>query len=152
MHGDRIRLAGSKVNFIFRQEGPSTVKMRTDPSATGTFEIPAPGLQEPHGEEPELVTVSGDAESTVPELIEKEGAAPKLIGKDSDLFRLLQSRTGTVVSREEIGRLLWPELVEAGVADQVIEQCIGRLRANVEEDPEDPVHLITAGEFGYLLV
>ena len=31
-HGDRVRLAGSEVTFIFSQEDPSTVKTQTGPS------------------------------------------------------------------------------------------------------------------------
>ena len=77
---------------------------------------------------------------------------PQLLGKDSDLFRLLQSKTGSVLTRDEIATRLWPELIEAGLADQVIDQSVERLRAHVEDDPANPVHLITAGEVGYLLI
>ena len=31
-HGNRIRLAGSGVTFIFRQKGPTTVKMKSEPA------------------------------------------------------------------------------------------------------------------------
>ena len=40
-HGDRIRLAGSSIMFVFRQEGPSTVPMKA-PHHTGVIQAVAP--------------------------------------------------------------------------------------------------------------
>jgi len=172
-HGDRIRLAGSKVTYVFRQEGPNTVRM-TKEAATGTFDAASLSVEEPM--EARAKALQGEAEARAkalraeayaraqeiespsepdPQLLmhpDGDEDKPKLLGKDSDLFRLLQSKTGSVVTREEMADRLWPELVEAGLAEQVIEQSIERLRANVEDDPADPVHLITAGELGYLLI
>ena len=175
-HGDRIRLAGSKVTYIFRQEGPSTVRMTTDAATTGTFEKapPSDGAVSPVQARAEGLEADAEVRAKAlraeayaraqeikepsepdPQLLPQTGGGddkPKLLGKDSDLFRLLQSKTGSVVTREEIADRLWPELVEAGLADQIIEQSIERLRANVEDDPDNPVHLITAGKLGYLLI
>ena len=130
-HGDRICLAGSQANFVFRQEGPNTAKISTGSSQVGEA---APGTPEDQ------------------ERPKQQQREPPLFGKDSELLRLLESRKGTVVSRAEIASLLWPELLEDGLADQVIDQSIGRLRAHVEGDPLRPMHVITAGEIGFLLV
>lgn len=161
-HGDRIRLAGSKVTYVFRQEGPNTVKI-TKEAATGTFDAASLSVEEPMEARAKVLRAEAYARAQEiespsepdPQLLpdaDGDEDKPKILGKDSDLFRLLQSKTGSVVTREEIADRLWPELIEAGLAEQVIEQSIERLRANVEDDPANPVHLITAGELGYLLI
>ena len=129
--GDRIRLAGSEVTFTFRQESPRTVTMTTDPPVTGQIKL-------------------GDREDR--ERTDQEKPKPSLDGKDAELLRLLEARRGVVVSREEIARHVWPELPEGSLANDVLDQSVERLRADIEEDPSKPVHLITVGEFGFLLV
>ena len=186
-HGDRIRLAGSEVVFVFRQEGPSTVRMSTETATIGMFRAAAASdvesVQSPDDSalapaEARAEELRAEASARARELqaaaytraeeIEAEprpepeqsiemktdvgDGKPQLLGKDSDLFRLLQSKTGSVLTREEIATRLWPEMIEAGLADQVIEQSIQRLRAHVEDDPANPIHLTTAGEVGYLLI
>ena len=90
--GDRIRLADSEVVLVFRQEGPSTIKMdRVSPSVEETW-----------------VRRFSDEEDSL-----GEDAVPPIFGKDSDLFRFLRSKQGEVVSREDIARRLWPELMES---------------------------------------
>ena len=129
--GDRIRLADSEVVLVFRQEGPSTVKVdRVSPSVDDKW-----------------VRRFTDDEVSL-----GEDAVPPIFGKDSDLFRFLRSKQGEVVSREDIARRLWPELMEDGLADRVIDEAIARIRAHIEEDPEHPEHLISIGESGFVLV
>ena len=82
---------------------------------------------------------------------EDRPSGSELVGRDADLLKLLESRRGTVVTREEIGAGLWPELVESGLADQVIDESIGRIRANIGDDPVDPARIISAGDAGFLL-
>ena len=74
------------------------------------------------------------------------------MGKDSDILRLLESKKGTIVSHEEITRHVWPELLESNLAKQVIDEAIERIRAQIEDDPLDPVHLITIRDAGFLLI
>ena len=130
-HGDKIRLAGSEVYFIFRQEGAPTRKMSVDPARTG-----------------EMV---GDMdESTVDSIAER--AMPQLGGKEAELLKLLESKRTTAISREEIARHVWPELLMGSDANHQIERTVELLRAQIEEDPSAPTHLITVGEFGFLLI
>ena len=129
--GDRIRLADSDVTLVFRQDSPGTVTVDK--------------------------TVSSVDETWVRRLKDEEAslgpeADPPIFGKDSDLFRLLQSKRGTVVEREEIANRLWPELVESGLANRVIDESVARIRGHIEEDSEHPEHLISIGETGLLLV
>ena len=156
-HGDRIRLAGSEVTFIFREEGAGTIRMSTESPATGITDIGSLRQEAEARAIAEARALEATADQPHPEVepppdLKQEETKPALLGKDSDLFRLLQSKTGSVVTREEIARLLWPELIEAGLADQVIDQSVERLRVHIEDDPLRPVHLITAGEIGFLLI
>ena len=128
-HGDEIRLAGSEVRLVFRQEGPSTVKMDVG-QATGPIDLPR---HEGRGRE-------------------REELEQAIAGKDAGLLTLLRARKGSVVSRDDIQRHIWPELTDGATAGVVILQSIERLRAHVEDDPRSPQRLLTVGEFGYLLV
>jgi DNA-binding response OmpR family regulator len=129
-HGDEIRLAGSDVRLVFRQEGPGTVKMKVDHESTGRIDLPR---DEGRGQA-------------------REELEQAIVGKDSNLLALLRARKSAVVSREDIHRHVWPELTDGATAGMVIGQSIERLRAHVEDDPQNPQRLLTVGEFGYMLV
>jgi hypothetical protein len=135
-HGDRIRLAAGDVTFIFRQEGAPTITMGR-PSPT-----PLPGRG------PSIPGHSVD--KPAPE--KKNGAAPSLTPKQIDLLRLLESRKGSVVSRDDIHRSVWPELPGGARVHDAIDDSIYQLRASAGDDLIKPVHLLTVGEFGFLLV
>ena len=132
-HGDRIRLAGSTTQFIFRQEGPSTVPMKIQPHHTGLMEA----IGDSNGKE-----TAAEAE------------ASPLIGNDTNLYTLLQSRKGSVVTSEEIAKFVWPELADAGesVINQVIDQSIARIRLHLGDDPNKPGLLIPVGDSGFMLL
>ena len=132
-HGDRIRLAASEVTLIFRHEGNPTVTMSNPTTTTDGPRIPGHSV-----EKPKPAT--------------KNGKPPSLTPKQIDLLRLLESRKGSVVSREEIARAVWPELPSGTQVNQVIDDAINQLRASIGDDPQKPIHLLTVGEFGFLLV
>ncbi len=129
-HGDEIRLAGSDVILGFRQEGPGTVKVKVDHASTGKIDLPRDECR-------------GQA---------REELEQAIAGKDAYLLTLLRTKKGSVVSREDIHRHVWPELTDGATAGVVIDQSIERLRAHVEDDPQNPQRRLTVGEFGYLLV
>lgn len=135
-HGDRIRLAASDVTFIFRHEGSPTITM-SRPSPTP-----------PPGRGPSIPGHSVER----PSPDKKKGAAPSLTPKQIDLLRLLESRKGSVVSREDIHRSVWPELPGGALINEAIDDSIYQLRASIGDDLDKPVHLLTVGEFGFLLV
>ena len=65
----------------------------------------------------------------------------------------MESKKGLPVSREDIARYVWPELPFGSVlGNHEVEKSVALLRANMEDDPRNPVHLITVGEYGYLLI
>jgi pSer/pThr/pTyr-binding forkhead associated (FHA) protein len=129
-HGDEIRLAGSEVRLVFRQEGPSTDKMDIDRSATGRIDL---ARDEGRGQA-------------------KEELEQAIAGKDAKLLNLLGERKGSVVSRDDIQRHIWPELTDGARASVVIDQSIELLRAHLEDDPRSPQRLLTVGEFGYVFM
>ena len=134
-HGDQIRLAGSKVTFVFREEGSDTRKMTVGAPVTGAIQLGADMVKEPlPAEEPE------------PE------PEPEPAEKETQLLRLLESRRGNVVNREEIFRAVWPELPAGPEVDEEIDRTVESLRGQIEEDPSKPTHLVTVGEFGFLLI
>ena len=129
-HGDRIRLAGSEVVFVFRQESPDTELISNDEHDTGAIALERRS-RDSHGDE-------------FPET--------PMARMDSALFRLLNSKRGTVVSRDEIARQVFSELPEGSQANQEIDKSIERIREGIGEDAKDPENLVAVGEFGFLMV
>ena len=130
-HGNRIRLAGSDLTFVFRQEGADTQPMRLDAPVTGAIRLP---------------------EQPVPEPVAAEQPAAEPVAKEAALLRYLESKKGTAVSREDIARSVWPELPPGAQVNQEIDQAVDRLRSQMEDDPSKPTHVISVGEFGFLLL
>ena len=133
-HGDRIKLAGSKITFVFRQEGTPTLAMQTLGPPMTLADFPAPGVSVRSGTQ-----------------VKARPSPPSLTPKEMGLMRMLEARRGTVVSREDMARMVWPELPEPQ-SYPLIDESIEKIRASVEDNPARPVHLLTVGEFGYLLV
>lgn len=129
-HGDRIRIGGSQVVFIFRNEAPSTLRIDLN-------NVPA---------ERESEVVRAPSPSPASKL------RRSLSDKAVELLKLLDSRKGTPVSRQDIFRNVWPEMPEGERASQQMSQTIEELRAAIEDDPAKPNRLITIGEFGYMLL
>lgn len=130
-HGDRIRLGGSNVTFIFRHSGATTLKL-------SVVEPPS-----------EAVVVDAKARQVY---IRGEKLEPPLSRKEFDLLQLLYSRRGEAVSREDIARYVWPERPDGDVGNHEIEQCVHRVRTRIEEDPSSPKYLVTIRGFGYKLL
>jgi DNA-binding response OmpR family regulator len=63
----------------------------------------------------------------------------------------LRSRVNAIVSREELGRLLWPEEPAASVFG-ALEKLVSRVRLKIEPDPDKPRYLMTVRGRGYRLV
>jgi hypothetical protein len=122
-HGDEIRLVGSEVKLVFRQEGAGTVRMDVEQGATGRIDLERDGGR-------------GQA---------REELEQAIVGKDAELLTLLQARKGSVVSRDDIQRHIWPGLPDGARASVVIDQSIERLRAHVDDDPRSPQRLLTVG-------
>ena len=130
-HGDRIHLAGSEITFVFRQEGAVTQQMAVDAPATGA------------------IALGGGSEQQRQQI---QAAKPQPAEKEAELHRFLESREGKPVSREDIARFVWPELPPGTRVNREIDQTVERLRVLIEDDLSKPAHLLTVGEFGFLLI
>jgi pSer/pThr/pTyr-binding forkhead associated (FHA) protein len=131
-HGDKIRLAASKVSLIYRQEGSDTVQFGRVAAGAERVATPGHSVEKPPTENHLSQT-------------------PSLTPKDTELLRMFESKKGNVVSREEIARAVWPEMPGAN-ADQAIDASIENIRISIGDDMSSPNHLLTVGEFGFLLV
>ena len=131
-HGDRVRVGAGKVTLIFRQKGPTTLNMDVQPPI--------------EDEESEAEDAGGPSP-------ERDERSASLTGKESVLMELLESRKFSAVSVDEICRSVWPELsLDSVLEDGTLERTISRIRDHLDEATDDPDHLITAGDYGYLLV
>lgn len=123
-HGDLIKLAGSDVTFVFHMEPSATQKMETEGPVTGQIDL-------------------GDS-------LDRQDR--DLTGKAADLHRLLKSRDSAVVSREEIARSVWPEMMAGSELDGEMYRAVEAIRKEIGDDVDNPQRLIPAGEFGFLLL
>jgi pSer/pThr/pTyr-binding forkhead associated (FHA) protein len=71
--------------------------------------------------------------------------------KEFALLAYLYERRGKVCSKDEIGVAVWKEY-QSGVYDYQIENLVRRLRTKIEDDPTNPLLLLTIRGLGYKLV
>jgi DNA-binding response OmpR family regulator/tetratricopeptide (TPR) repeat protein len=78
------------------------------------------------------------------------GETVPLTTREADLLRYLAERPGQVVSRDQLIAEVW------GYSDAVVsracDNAVRRLRIKLEENPSQPVHLLTAHGTGYRFV
>ena len=128
-HDDVIALSSDQVIFRFHQ--------RTDETLTLSWSKPSPA--------------SGLHLDSGPREVYREGVllAPPLSRKEFDVLELLYQHRGDAVSRDEIGRIGWPEREDGVVAPEEIEQCIRRIRRRIEPEPRTPQYVITVRGYGF---
>jgi DNA-binding winged helix-turn-helix (wHTH) protein/tetratricopeptide (TPR) repeat protein len=71
--------------------------------------------------------------------------SPKII----DLLRHLVSRPSALVSKEELFRVLWPDVA---VTDNALTQAVSELRQALGDDPARPTYIQTVARRGYRFV
>ncbi|MBI4037505.1 winged helix-turn-helix domain-containing protein [Candidatus Curtissbacteria bacterium] len=65
------------------------------------------------------------------------------------LLRFLIGNRGRIVERDEIIKAVWPEAKSAeGISDEAIDQMIFRLRKKIEDEPNNPGHILTVKGLG----
>ena len=77
----------------------------------------------------------------------RAGRTVDLTRKEFQLLRLLASRSGQAVSREELLDEIWGE--ENYPTTRTVDSHVANLRAKLESDPRNPRHLITVHGIGY---
>ncbi|OGO32107.1 MAG: hypothetical protein A2Z16_01450 [Chloroflexi bacterium RBG_16_54_18] len=75
-----------------------------------------------------------------------------LTAKESLLLRYLVANPGRVCEKDELVQAVWPEEVvfSRGIRDESLAQLVHRLRTKIEEEPENPKHILTSPGRGYI--
>jgi len=131
VHGDVIALPGAEM--MFEAE-----------SSTVTMAMPF----RPAAAVPGAATVSLDPERAE---VRVRGGVVTLPPKEFRALELMLARRGSVVTKDELARQVWPEY-NGDVSDYNIHQVVSRVRRAIEEDPARPALLLTRPGFGYLFV
>jgi DNA-binding response OmpR family regulator len=77
----------------------------------------------------------------------KDGAPLDLTRKQYQLLRLLVSRSGQAVTRDELLGEVWGQ--ETYVTNRTVDTHVANLRSKLESDPRHPRHLVTVHGIGY---
>ncbi len=74
----------------------------------------------------------------------------RVTGMEFSLLELLVSRSGELISRNDILTEVWGYTLENHVDTRVVDVHISRLRTKLEDDPSNPELILTARGTGYL--
>ncbi|MFM8974597.1 MAG: DUF4912 domain-containing protein [Vulcanococcus sp.] len=77
-------------------------------------------------------------------------ARSRLTGMEFNLLELLISRSGEPISRLDMLEKVWGYKPERSSDSRVVDVHISRLRAKLEEDPDNPELILTARGMGYM--
>src|SRR5688572_2227583 len=80
-------------------------------------------------------------------LVHRAGAVVALTTKERELLAFLAERADSAVSRDDLQREVWGW--RDNVLSRTIDTTVRRLRAKIEVDPANPVHLVTVHGTGY---
>ena len=83
--------------------------------------------------------------------LRKDGTRLPLEDKAARLLSLLLDRAGTVVSREELQKLLWPDGVHVDY-DHGLNKSVNKLRFVLGDDPDHPRFIETLPRLGYRFI
>ena len=72
-------------------------------------------------------------------------ASPKVL----DLLRYMLDRPSTLVTKEELFRAIWPDVI---VSDNALTQAVSELRQALHDDPSKPTYVQTVARRGYRFV
>ncbi|MEN9407996.1 MAG: hypothetical protein RLZZ455_1212 [Candidatus Parcubacteria bacterium] len=86
-------------------------------------------------------------------LMGEQSITTKFTSLEYKLLRLFLTNPGAIVEREQLIAAVWGDAkTTAGVTDQAIDQLIFRLRKKIEENPNEPTHLLTVKGRGFQFV
>lgn len=77
----------------------------------------------------------------------RKGSPMDLAAKEVELLRFLINHRGSVVTRERILRQVWQEVRH--ITPRTVDVHIAWLRQKIEDDPQNPRHILTARGEGY---
>jgi DNA-binding response OmpR family regulator len=79
--------------------------------------------------------------------VKRRGEPVSLTPKEFDLLIALMDRAGAVASRGDLLSAVWG--YQRGVTTRTVDSHVFELRAKLEENPAQPVHIITVRKTGY---
>ena len=82
--------------------------------------------------------------------VRRGGDVVRLTAREAEALTYLAARSGDVVPRTELERDVWG--LHERVQSNAVPVAISRLRQKIEENPSDPVHLLTVRGVGWTLV
>jgi len=71
---------------------------------------------------------------------------------DIAFLSLLAAQRGTVMSRSELLKALWPDAVQDPGSSRELDEAAARPRSQLTQDPANETKLVTVGAFGYVLI
>ena len=77
----------------------------------------------------------------------KGGVEVQVTPRALDLLFALAARPGSVFTRQDLLRLVWKH--QADVVTRTVDSHISELRQKLEDQPDDPKHIITVWKAGY---
>jgi two-component system response regulator ResD len=100
-------------------------------------------------DEPDVVTI-GDLEIDGPKReVRRDGDPVKLTRKEFDILQLLASNPGRTFTRSELLEEVWDFAWDGDTNTVTVH--VRRLREKIEDDPSEPLHLVTVWGVGYRL-
>ncbi len=90
-----------------------------------------------------------------PGLVLTQGSSPDstLTALEHRLLTCLKASAGQVCAKDDLIHAVWPEdRVVDGLRDDSLAQLVRRLRQKIEEDPSQPLHILTVPGRGYRYV
>ena len=81
--------------------------------------------------------------------VQRQGETIPLTRMEVGLLRHLAARPGVAVPKEELLREVWDYM--PGLKTRALDSCVLRVRQKLEDDPKNPVHLLTVYGQGYRL-
>ena len=73
----------------------------------------------------------------------------KLSGNEYKLLKFFLENQNQVLSRDDVATAVWDSNTKQGVSEEAIDQLISRLREKIEDDKNNPKHIITLRGRGY---
>ncbi|HEX6371624.1 MAG TPA: response regulator transcription factor [Longimicrobium sp.] len=81
--------------------------------------------------------------------VTRRGQAVSLAPREFDLLLALYDRNGGVISRQDLLREVWGH--RGAVLTRTVDIHVAELRRKLEDDPAEPVHILTVWKKGYRL-
>lgn len=99
------------------------------------------------------IVLAGGAEiDTLNLCLRRAGAETRLTRRETELLQYLAGHGDRPVPRDELLARVWGYGRDLGIETRTVDIHIAKLRRKIEDDPKNPVHLVTVRGGGYRLM